>query len=274
GLALAVSEPQCDRTAESESVHSVPEWPSVLFSRNRQVVSEHFVLYANDSGAADRLRVWVEAELSVLRSRYGACPIPQGLVVAIERGEEPDSAIEAWWRRNVGVPDMILWAGPYEKRGRHTGAGRPYCLSAEPYFRESFLIPPGHAGRLWGLSEAGSRPAWVCFLTTDGHLTAAFEGQARKRKEAHRRELRDVPAVVRIMSGAGEALMRMGAGVFWKRYETIDSELMHLQRREILWRAVMGQVFTDESRLSEHIASLQSETDGTWKDLWLRRQID
>ena len=54
--------------------------------------------------------------------------------------------------------------------------------------------------RLELLSPEAPIPAWVCFLTSDGHLTETFDRHLSEHRKHYLETLREVPLVVRLLN--------------------------------------------------------------------------
>ena len=59
-----------------------------------------------------------------------------------------------------------------------------------------------------------------------------------------------------------------------RQYRGLDLQMMHLQRREVLWTALIVSSGLDDSKKSELITALGAETDKGFEELWLSRLTD
>ncbi len=237
-----------------------PVWPERLAGRERQVVSDDVIIYANDPANAQELRECIENELAGFRERYDGAPKGPGLVLAIETATalEPVPAVEEWRAAHVD---------------RH---GRPYCLDAyAPYFRESFRMPFDAALEARLLEGLDAAPAWVCLLTTDAHRTVAAVAKAKARFSNGGVKTADpsvIPAM--LLSAPALPLMYLAHGCLAGVYAVIDADLMHLQRRETLWKAFVHATQSTPEWRKAQLAVLESEIDRTWRDIWRSRPVD
>ena len=244
-------------------------WPEQLAGRQLQVAKDHYVLYATDAKRAAKLSRWVDRELATFRDHYGSMCHRQGIILAIEPDTEPAPPVEKWQRAHINRSRSIEWFWPHPSMALSdsfvTGDGRPYCWGREPYFRESFSMPYAEALRLELLDESAGEPGWICFLTTDEHVYAAFDLRS---KEATQRFLKEDAHAV---DDAVEFLM---ARVFVIQYRYLDAELARLQREETLWSGLIAHSIKDEGVRTEAIANLGNELDRLWADVWLNRPRD
>ena len=251
------------------------EWPSHIAGRARHVVADDYAVYAKDAAEADRINVWLEEELSVLRSAHKGALRGKGLVFAVGSGADLPPAVDEWRSQNVDRTRLIEWTSPIRSQSVSIATGRPYCLGNEPYFIESFEMAPDDAIRL-GLVPAWATPAWVCFLTTDAHVTTAFDVALKRMKKEHAEWVSDnVPAEAYLLSFPAMVLMTISAELLaYPRFRSIDVDLMHLQRRETVRRALIRYTTTDICERRQTLAALQDEVDDAWKEMWFRRPLD
>ena len=116
-------------------------------------------------------------------------------------------------------------------------------------------------------------PAWLCFLTTDEHMRAAFQDELRQHKRDSWQSTGRVPATVRILSAPTVLLGRVLANFAYPKFLAIDMELMQLQRREVLWGSFIRSTIQDEALRSEELTRVKSQTDQAWKSIWARRPM-
>lgn len=248
-------------------------WPEQLAGRLLQVATDAYVLYANDANLAAELRVWLDRELAEFGSRYTR-PLQRGLVLAIEPGEEPFPALEEWRARDTdrGPGDD----GPTNRRGQIVPARyrRRYCFFHSPYFRENFSLLQEDARRIRILNDSVPNPAWVCVLTTEAHVLEAFDelrrAHEKKIREEGLKQLKDEPLE-----------QWLCAGLFWLMYKScvpiyrsIDVDLMHLQRHEVLWQTLIRFSDLDASRRDAALSRLQDSTDEAWEELYSTRPVE
>ena len=137
---------------------------SVLFAgRTLQAATADYVLYSQERAAAQELQQWLHRELVVFRARYGGEFNRPGLIFAIEPGDDPAPEIGEWHKIAVSYK------------------GRPYTFFGS-YFQESFYVSPSEAQRTSLINAASTRPAWICFLTTDTHTKQAFDAKVRRHR--------------------------------------------------------------------------------------------
>ena len=251
------------------------EWPSHIAGQARHVVANDYVVYAKDPVAAERLSVWLREELTAFRSVYEGTCDGKGLVFAVEPGVELPLTVAAWRTQNVDRSRLIVWTSPIRLQTFMSLHGRPYCLNDEPYFLESFQLPVDEAIRL-GVVPEEAKPAWICFLATDEHITTSFDVTLQHMKREHAKWVRDVvPLVVRLLSFPA-ILMYSAVYESWvfPRYRMLDLDLMHLQRRETVRKALIGCSTADLSKRRLKLQALQTEVDDAWKGIWVRRPLD
>lgn len=271
----------CRAAGPAEAVSG--QWPQQLAGRALRAVTDDYVLYASDARESTKLREWLDAELASFRSRHGETIEGQGLALAIEPGDEPVPAVEQWRRKNVDRTRRVT-DGDRERFRRFLAEyGRPYCLSdcsdPGPYFTESFSMPREQAVRL-GMVGGDLEPAWICFLTTDRHTAHRFDELRRQQLREGRRQfwkdMEEQPGlwVSVVLSSPGLALMALAYPQMEARWRSIDIELMHLQRREVLWEQLLDCSAMDAATRQRKLELLRIETHGAWGSLWLRRPTD
>jgi hypothetical protein len=248
-------------------------WPEGLAGRRLRAEADAYVLYAVDADLSKRLGGWLDRELASFCSRY-VLPTGRGLVLAIEPGSEPLPELEEWRSRNIDRRRTIHWATERRSQALSTQYGRPYSFSRQPYFRESFSLPREDALRVGVRDTFTPKPAWICVLTTDAHLTDAFNEMIRE----HEREVSEKSAQEPERMPPDQVLC---SWLFWLMYKTsvpvyrsIDIELMHLQRREALWDALIRCSSMNAKECKAALSHLQDDTDEAWKQLYFSRPIE
>lgn len=246
-------------------------WPQQLAGRALQTTTDEFVLYCNDAQTADSLQRWVTTHQDQFRTRYGGTTAGPGLVMAIEPGREPFPAIEQWRKLHPGVRGSNrTWTRRILFSIRH----RPYCAAKNPYFRESFSIPYDEARGLNMFVTRMPRPAWICFLTTDPHFSSAFEEGVRLGTQRREEQLKRVSFRTSVANLPAMPFLALGRWIITFRSRSIDADLMHLDRRETLFNALIGSRFRDANRRSALRKALGVEIDEQWMSMWRRRPID
>lgn len=250
-------------------------WPQQLAGRQLQSISSGYVLYANDAQAAGELQRWVNRQLEMFSTQYGLTGADTGLILAIEPGPEPLSAIEEWRNSNRGRRGF---ASTWTSRigGLFSGdiTDRPYCAARLPYFCESFSIPYDEASKLGMFEKDTPRPAWICFLTSDQHLISSFNESVRKRIQRHIERTKQVPLRVRIVNLPAMTVYTPIRWLIMLKYRSIDADLMHLDRRETLFRALIECRVGNQRRRAALLKELHKGTDQRWKRIWNHRPID
>lgn len=263
------------RTQADQQRLAASGWPDQIAGRSLRGITDEYALYANTAGSAEELKSWLEIELEEFRSDESDDCTKPGVVLAIEPGEEPLLLVEQWRKQNVNRARLIAWTSPIRNQTFNSPDGRPYCLNKRPYFRESFSISYQESVRLSILDIQDPRPAWICFLATDQHLNMAFDEQIERQRQQYGESLKEVPAIVRMLSFPSELIMYSAAALFIiPKYSSIDSELMHLQRQETLNRVLIRCCCEDKALRSQRLENLRDQIDGAWKDIWVRRPID
>lgn len=229
-------------------------WPRHIAGRELCVTTHQYAIYAHNPKNGETLHSWLGDELAEAQVRYGTA-IGRGVVLAIESLEEPVTELDAWRAQNVDRYREIHWSDAFGS-GFH-GFGRPYCLSNEPYFTESYALPVDVALKLALLSEKDLRPQWICVLTTDAHRVTAFG-----------RELR------RHFSAAHLYFWKMIGFRFWDRRGAIDHDLMVLRRHEALCEAVVNAVMKKGPDKTKALIDLRNDIDEEWKYLFLNRPVE
>ena len=257
------------------------EWPECVAGRSRRIVTDGYVLYGRSLPAAaekqpkalrrdslDVLRRWLDAELPTIASRY-RLPEGRGLILATGPGLEPDAALNDWRTRNVSRERRIRWTSEIRSQEIHTRAGRPYSFFHTCYFTENYSLPYEDALDAGILDPGMVKPAWIGVLTTDDHLQSAF----RQKYGEHERKVQSEAS-----ASAGEWLMGAGVRLALRldepKYRSIDLQLMHLQRREALAKAIINASVEDDQPRFEALTQLQRDTDEAWQELWFRRPIE
>lgn len=255
-------------------------WPHQLAGRSLQVKRESYVLYANDPSTAATLAEWLDTQVVEARSTYGQTAVANGVIFAIEGGEEPMAGVEDWHRRNILRARHIEWVSP-TGNGEYVvrSNGRPYCWNIPLYFRESFSMPYDAALRIGVLGEDVRPPGWICFLTTDEHFADRFaklEKELRKQSRENARRLFEDPRFLPafLLSLPALPILALKGEHITRRYREIDCILMHFQRREVAWEATIGAGRDDDSARQDRLATLRVETDEAWRKEWFSRPID
>jgi len=251
-------------------------WPQKLAARNLQTITGDFALYGNDVQATEKLQRWVDIQICRFQTRYGeGVQTGPGLILAIEPGKEPFSAIETWRERNQGDRGTLpTWASRIGGLFSTRATDRPYARSRTPYFRESFSIPYEDACDIGILNENTPRPAWICLLTTDAQLDSAFDEQVMLSLQRHWERVKKVPFLVR---AANLPAMVVWTPIRWlslSECRSIDRRLMQLDRREALFSALIFSRFDVPDRCEALDKELRVETDKRWMRLWKRRPRD
>lgn len=249
-------------------------WPDQIAGRRLRDITDDYALYANNAGSAEELKKWLDIELENFRTDEPDDCTKPGVVLAIEAGEEPLLWVGEWREENVNRARRITWTSPIRNQVFSSSAGRPYCLSNRPYFRESFSMPYQEAIRLGILDIQDRRPAWICFLATDHHLNITFDEQIERQQQKYDDSLKELPVIVRMLSLSSELIFSAAPLFVIPKYRSIDIELMHHQRRETLNRALIKACSEDGLLRSERLKNVRDETDRAWKDIWVRRPID
>lgn len=238
------------------NVAMAPAWPQWLAGRQLHAETPDYVLYARAPRVAERLKRWLDEELSTFRDWYVFTPKGPGLVLAIEPGEEPSAP-------------AAKWCGEQARPLRD----HPYSFRRHPYFRESFDMPVNDAVTIGLLDERVPAPAWICFLTTDEHLGAVFEAKLTVLRKEWLADLKAMPPDVWAANRWVIPLFYVGAELSFPRFRSIDVELMHLQRRETLWSALMRCVIEDESLREAEMDAVREEIDVEWQRIWDSRPM-
>ena len=249
-------------------------WVDHIAGRKLRGITDEYALYANNAGSAAELMRWLDTELEEFRSDEADDCTKPGVVLAIEPGEEPLLMVEQWRKEIVNRTRLITWTSPIRNQTFNSPDGRPYCLTKRLYFRESFSMSYQEAVRLGILEDQDPRPAWICFLATDEHLNMAFDEQTERQRQQYGESLKEVPTIVRVLSFPAELIMSAAALFVIPKYKSIDSELMHLQRRETLNCVLIRTCYEDGLLRTERLNNIREETDRVWKDIWVRRPID
>ena len=251
---------------EDEAI-APPSWPEQLAGRELRVNTKDYALYAANPKMADELHEWLMKELTQFRLEYDTKIQGPGLVLAIEPGEEPIDALEEWRKRNVRRERWINWSSPIRRQFFMSPLGRPYCLSRTNYFKESFSFPYDEALESAIVDRTTQRPGWICLLTADAHLLGAFDSTIKQRRRVAK-PVRGNASLGALMMFAGIRLLIL------PRYRTIDIELMHLQRKEALFHALLDASQMDVPRRTLARKELRATIDQEWKYRWVRRPID
>lgn len=262
------------RTQTDQQRLAATGWPDQIAGRSLSGITDEYALYANNEASAEELKRWLEIELEEFRSDEADDCTKPGVVLAIEPDEEPVLVVEQWRKENVNRARLIAWTSSIRNQSFNSPDGRPYCLSKRPYFRESFSMSYQEALRLGFLDIQDPRPAWICFLATDRHLNMAFDEQRERQRQQYGESLKEVPVLVRMLSFPSELIFSAAALFVIPKYRSIDSELMHLQRRETLNHALIRCCCEDKTLRSQRLESLRDEIDRAWKYIWVRRPID
>lgn len=249
-------------------------WPPQIAGRSLRGITDDYALYANDAGSAEELRRWLDIALENFRSDESDDCTKPGVVLAIEPDEDPLLMVEQWRKENVNRDRRITWTSPIRNQTFSSTDGRPYCLFSGNYFRESFSMSFQEAIRVGILDVQDPRPAWICFFATDQHLMVAFNKQREQMDQRQSERVKDVPVMVRVLSFPSELIFSAAALVVIPKYRSIDIELMHLQRRETLNRALIKACYEDGLLRTERLKNIRDETDRAWKDIWVRRPIE
>ena len=239
-------------------------WGPRSAGRALQIQTDSYDLYGNSAASARRLSRWVDEELSSFGERYGWTPEERGLIYAIDAGPDPVYRAEVWQGMHVDRSRDSYWAKyPKGAGGFSNSGGRPYIWSrGEPFFRESFCIPYEAAVGLDLLDMRAPRPSWICFLTTDQHQKAAGDD--------HHREWRKRQAAEGYPRG-GDPFVIYLIVELWAapKQRDLDRRMMHLQRREALWTAMLSRrgAWTE-------ILALRDEIDVAHYEIFRRRPRD
>ena len=118
------------------------------------------------------------------------------------------------------------------------------------------------------------RPAWICFLTTDPHLNSAFDEQVRLGLQRHVERIKTVPLLVRAINLPYMTFVTPFRWLMLSKYRSIDTRLMHLDRRETLFDAQLTSRIDDQDRRRAQQKELHAEIDERWMRMWRRRPID
>ena len=129
-------------------------------------------------------------------------------------------------------------------------------------------MPVERAIELGLLNAVGPRPAWICFLSTTGHLITRF-GQIKEQERA-----RPAPAARDASDAFFGALLALVKPSMESRYMEIDVQLMQLQRREVLWQAVIGSESASDSVRSAESTSLRRKIDEEWQRYYFTRPLE
>ena len=261
----------------------VQGWPRELAGRRLQGIGEYYALYAVNSRDAGSLGHWLDSELENAASRFGL-PHERGLILAIDAGEEPMAALAEWRSKNVDRSRPIDWqsdrVGPFGfRKGFRGDEGRPYCLgtSNPAYFTESYEIPYDDAVEIGVIDPTVIGPTWVCVLTTDSHSGAVFDSIVTRTRWEGKREAMEVAREV-IRRHPSQLLVywifSIEAAFLTSEYRSIDRELMHLQRREVLWQSLIKRSPMDEDSRTALLNRVRSGIDDAWKKLFLSRPTD
>jgi hypothetical protein len=249
-------------------------WPRRLAGRELQFITERYVLYGTDHESAKAMRDWVEAELTSFERHY-TMPAGRGLVLMLDADQAPLPEIEGWRSETPDRPRVIDWSSNDRRQATvHSRNGRPYCLLLKPYFHESFALIRPASAQTGDVDESMPKPAWVCALSTDAQVKAAFNEEARQHErqalEKGKEEMKDMPADQRLANWMFYGMYKSFVPV-WR---SIDVKLMRLQRREALWQALIRNSGMPEEQQTKVLSSLRDEIDEAWKELYFSRPYD
>ncbi|MCH7702790.1 MAG: hypothetical protein IID37_13995 [Planctomycetes bacterium] len=273
--------PACRATSQTGSrlQHSPNSWPAQMAGRSLQVVSDDYALYANDAGGAELLASWLDSQIVEFHKQFEDTNRAAGVVVAIEPGEEPMTALTAWRDHNDTPTQRIEWPSPNSRFGSFTGERRPYCFDRIPYFRESFGMSSDDAIELGMLQSGVEQPVWICFLATDGHFWDALATKQAQINEGRNRRIHELlsnaeawPAI--LLSAPALPLMFAMAGFIHVSWTQIDHSLMELQRREILWEALIDSRLNNKLAAQLELKGLRQDIDEEWRRRWFNRPMD
>ena len=230
-----------------------------LAGRSLQVRTAEYDLYAKDPSNARELAQWLDAQIAEFRVKYGVPDTEKGIIFANEEAGEPYAPAERWRTENVSRVRTVFLTDRRD-RWRYEG-GRPYCISrGGTYFRESFMIPVDEGKRL-GLVPDGDRRSWICFLTTDQHLVSSFAA----RREETRKTAPPGPV--------GSWVVRLMLRKVYADYRELDLQMMQLQRREVLWKALIESSPDLREEAAKLKASLIKETDREHGKIFLSMRV-
>jgi hypothetical protein len=260
------------RVLDDEALHPQAAWgwPRLLAGRELQFLTDRYVLYGTDRASARTMREWLDAELMSFESCH-TMPEGRGLVLMLDADRVPPPQIDGWRSETPERPRVIDWASNDRRPETvHSRTGRPYCFFKKPYFRESFALTRLEPSRGGEVECFAGRPAWVCALTTDAHAVTAFNEKVREHERQMNEEANDQPAGQLLAEWMYYGMYKLCVPA-WR---SIDEEMMHLQRREALWRALIRNGSMPEDRQSEALTSLRDEIDEAWKKLYFSRPHD
>jgi len=130
-----------------------------------------------------------------------------------------------------------------------------------------------------GIVDKTLKPAWICFLTTDKHTLLGFEEWLQKQKEEGRKRMKEImadpgfwPAFVLSLPSIPIVLFQYA--YIEARYRSIDIELMHLQRREVLWAQLLMCTNLDDAARQQERKTLRMALNAAWSELWFGRPTD
>ena len=259
-VVLAAVSCSCGESASAPTATNGKNDAPKLAGRPLQISTSRYVIFAHSHELAAGLASWLDSEFVEFEGVYQVGPNVPVAIAAIEPGEETAPYVKEWRRAFVSRVRPVIFAA---KSGPHRyDQGRPYCMSPpEPYFRESFLMPTDAAVQL-GLVDAGTVQApSVCFLTTDEHHEEAFQ--------------LDLQVMERTMVREPDSwILRLIDQEAFRQNHTLDRQLMHLQRREVLWQSLIDASFSDREKIMQLKHELVGQIDSEFGKIFLSRRTD
>jgi hypothetical protein len=229
--------------------------------RPLRISTDRYVIFAHSRDLAEELAEWVDREFVAFQSAYQVSPKVVVAIASIEQGEGLAPVVKEWRRQNVSRVRPV----EFEGTGRPVvfKQGRPYCQGRwVPNFTESFVMPTGAALQL-GLVEKGTVKApTIAFLTTDQHWEEAFQLSEW------------VFDRTAIPGPEPRILRRLVDSWSAREAHTLDLKLMHLQRREVLWKSLIEASFSDRGTIDRLRHELIVQTDREFGKIYLSRRKD
>ncbi len=231
-------------------------WPDKLLNRQRRHADNGILVYAQDWWIARKLARWTRTEISALEDEYGTKLTSEIVVFAIEPGDEPVTAIEAWQAKHIHRERKIV-SSIHERY-----EGRRYCTSTreDPGFRESFFMPSSELQRLGLITSNAKGPALVFFFTSNRHKNESFDNRLKEASKT-------------AVFVSDHWLMALVRAMTFRDYKQRDIKLMRLQRRETLWTGIV-QMSGDDIDETERITRITKRINDEFQRILKGRPID